>query len=75
MVSCRSRKLCIDLHNEMQMFRNIELNGGNRLQRYRGLDLLNVTEVKKRPRLSCFGLRMGLVLKAVGKVGIFAERL
>ena len=59
----------------MQMFRNIELNGDNRLQRYRDLDPVIATEVKKKPRLSCFGLRIDLVYKAVGKVEIFAERL
>ena len=40
-------KLCINLHNVMQMFRNIELNGGNRLQGYRDLDPVIDTEVKK----------------------------
>ena len=77
-VPCRSEnlnKLCINLHNVMQMFRNIELNGDNRLQWYRVPRPVIATEVKKRPRLSCFGLRIDLVYKAVGKVGIFAERL
>ena len=49
-VPCRSadlNKLCIDLHNVMQMFRNIELNGDNRLQRYRDLDPVIATKVKK----------------------------
>ena len=77
-VPCRSadlNKLCIDLHNEMQMFRNIELNGGNRLQWYRVPRPCYRHRGDKKVKLSCFGLRIDLVYKAVGKVEIFAERL
>ena len=50
-VPCRSEnlnKFCIDLHNVMQMFRNIELIGGNRLQGYRVPRPVIATEVTKR---------------------------
>ena len=77
-VPCRSEnlnKLCIDLHNVMLMFRNIELIGGNRLQGYRVHRPCYRHRGDKKVKLSCFGLRIDLVYKAVGKVEIFAERL